>query len=84
MNTSCMDNKPASLLPLTDRQKEVLILVARNYKNEAIAHELSIAVKTVEKHRQSAMDKIEANTGIAVAHWAIAEGLVKPMDILTV
>jgi DNA-binding NarL/FixJ family response regulator len=43
---------------LTDREIEVVQLIAQGFSNKQIAGQLSISVKTVEKHRQGCMDKL--------------------------
>src|SRR6266568_9073589 len=44
---------------LTDREREVLQLIAEGFSNKEIASELGISIKTEEKHRQAAMNKLD-------------------------
>jgi DNA-binding NarL/FixJ family response regulator len=48
--------------PLTPREKQIAEMVARGYANKRIAHELGIALTTVEKHLQQAAQRIEGDT----------------------
>lgn len=49
---------------LSDREREVLELLAHGYTSKAIAREMSLSKKTVDKHRASIMKKLNANTPI--------------------
>jgi len=55
----------------------VLWLICAALPNKAIALELSVSIKTVEKHRQSAMDKLNAHHPIALLRGALAHGLIE-------
>jgi DNA-binding NarL/FixJ family response regulator len=61
---------------LTPREREVLQLVAEGYTNKGIARALQISVKTVEKHRASLMDKLDAHSLAELICKAIRHGLV--------
>lgn len=63
---------------LTSREREVLQLVAEGYTNKAIAEELTISVKTVEKHRANVMSKLEVNDLPALIRKAMKHGLIFP------
>ncbi|MBI2060587.1 MAG: response regulator transcription factor [Nitrospirae bacterium] len=60
---------------LTQREREVLQLVAEGYSNKEMATELSISVKTIEKHRQSVMNKLEIHTIAGLTRYAMERGL---------
>jgi DNA-binding NarL/FixJ family response regulator len=62
---------------LTSREAEVLQLVAEGYANKQIAAELSISIKTVEKHRQQAMNKLNIHDIAGLTRYAIAKGWVE-------
>lgn len=62
---------------LTSREMEVLQLVAEGYVNKEIAAELSISIKTVEKHRQQVMDKLNIHDVAGLTRFAIARGIVE-------
>ena len=62
---------------LTSREAEVLQLVAEGLANKQIAVELSISIKTVEKHRQQAMNKLNIHDVAGLTRYAIAKGWVE-------
>lgn len=66
----------ATLNPLTEREQEVLQLVAEGHTNAAIAQILSISVKTVEKHRANMMTKLDANDLATLIRVAIKRGYI--------
>jgi DNA-binding NarL/FixJ family response regulator len=61
---------------LTQREKEVLKLVAEGHKSKEIADLLCISWKTVEKHRANIMDKLDLHTASSLTAYAIEKGLV--------
>jgi len=63
--------------PLTSRQVQVLQLIAEGYANKQIAAELAISIKTVEKHRQHMMAKLDLHDTAGVTRYAIAAGVVE-------
>lgn len=67
---------PSSLRILTNREKEVLQLVAEGQKGSAIAKLLSISPKTVDKHRANLMRKLKLHNVAALTTFAIQNGLV--------
>jgi DNA-binding NarL/FixJ family response regulator len=62
---------------LTGREAEVLQLVAEGAANKQVAAELSISVKTVEKHRQQLMDKLDIHDTAGLTRYAIATGVIE-------
>jgi DNA-binding NarL/FixJ family response regulator len=62
---------------LTDREREVVKLVAEGYKNREIGECLNISMKTVEKHRANVMKKLDVRGTSALTAYAIEHGLVK-------
>ena len=62
---------------LTSREAEVLQLVAEGLANKQIAAELSISIKTVEKQRQQAMNKLNIHGVAGLTRYAISKGLVE-------
>ena len=61
---------------LTQREREVIKLVAEGYKNREIAEYLSISAKTVEKHRANLMKKLGLRSAADLTAYAIEKGLV--------
>ncbi|HUN54011.1 MAG TPA: response regulator transcription factor [Smithella sp.] len=61
---------------LTSREREILKLVGEGYKNREIADDLCISMKTVEKHRENLMKKLDLHTASALTSYAIEKGLV--------
>jgi len=62
---------------LTTREAEILQLIAEGYANKQIADELSISIKTVEKHRQQLMQKLNIHEVASLTRYAIAKGIVE-------
>jgi len=62
---------------LTSRESEVLQLIAEGFSNKQIAAELSISIKTVEKHRQQVMNKLNIHDVAGLTRYAISKGLVE-------
>ena len=56
--------------PITEREEEVLLTVARGRTNAEIAEELFITVSTVKAHVASLMNKIGARNRVEIAMWA--------------
>jgi DNA-binding NarL/FixJ family response regulator len=61
---------------LTERQREVLQLIAEGRGNKEIATILNVSVKTVEFHRGRIMNKLGMHTVAELIRWAIQSGLV--------
>ena len=62
---------------LTSREAEVLQLVAEGAANKQVAAELGISIKTVEKHRQQLMDKLDIHDTAGLTRHAIATGVIE-------
>ena len=61
---------------LTQREREVLKLLAEGYTNKEIGDLLNISVKTVEKHRANIMQKLNLHNAAALTAFAIDQGMV--------
>jgi two-component system response regulator NreC len=61
---------------LTDREREVLQLIAEGYTNREVAKALFISVKTVEAHRAHIMQKLNIHDVAKLVKYAIQKGLV--------
>jgi len=62
---------------LTSREAEVLQLIAEGFSNKQIAGELNISIKTVEKHRQQVMNKLNIHDVAGLTRYAISKGMVE-------
>jgi DNA-binding NarL/FixJ family response regulator len=62
---------------LTSREAEVLQLIAEGRANKQIASELCISIKTVEKHRQQVMNKLNIHDVAGLTRHAIAKGIIE-------
>jgi DNA-binding NarL/FixJ family response regulator len=62
---------------LTSREAEVLQLIAEGEPNKQIASELCISIKTVEKHRQQVMNKLNIHDIAGLTRYAISKGIVE-------
>ena len=62
---------------LTSREAEVLQLIAEGFSNKQIAAELSISIKTVEKHRQQVMNKLNIHDMAGLTRYAITKGMIE-------
>ncbi|MFN7210030.1 MAG: response regulator [Aggregatilineales bacterium] len=62
---------------LSEREREVLILVARGYTSAEIAERLSLSAKTVETYRSRGMEKLNLRSRAALVQFALAHNLLK-------
>ena len=62
--------------PLSDREREVLTLLARGYTNQEIAKQLFISVRTAETHRAHIMQKLHLASRAELVRYALAEGML--------
>jgi DNA-binding NarL/FixJ family response regulator len=62
---------------LSDREREVMRLIAQGFRTREIAEKLSVSHKTVEKHRTNLMRKLGLRTAAAVAAYAITNGYLR-------
>jgi|APLak6261672720_1056091.scaffolds.fasta_scaffold01195_3 DNA-binding NarL/FixJ family response regulator len=69
---------------LTTRESEVLQLVAEGSANKQVAAALGISIKTVEKHRQHLMDKLNIHDTAGLTRYAIATGVIESSVRLTI
>ncbi len=61
---------------LTDREREVLSLIAQGLSNQEIADQLVISVKTVNRHRENIMTKLDLHSRVELVRYAIEKGLI--------
>jgi two-component system, NarL family, nitrate/nitrite response regulator NarL len=69
-------DKPSNLGRLSQRERQVLILIAGGGSNKEIAHHLDIGVRTIETHRERIMRKLGIRSVAGLTKFAIAHGLV--------
>jgi DNA-binding NarL/FixJ family response regulator len=63
--------------PLSDREREVLRLLALGHTNQEIAQQLFISVRTAETHRAHIMQKLRLSSRAELVRYAIAQGLLE-------
>jgi len=69
---------------LTSRELEVLQLVAEGKANKQVARELGISIKTVEKHRQHLMSKLDLHDTAGLTRYAISAGIIESRVHVTI
>ncbi len=66
--------------PLTQREREILQLLAEGQSSKEIAAHLGVSVKTVETHRRNMMQKLNMRSVAELTKYAIREGLISVED----
>ncbi len=66
---------------LSSRQTEVLQMIAEGKTNKAMAAELGLSVKTVEKYRQQVMDKLKIHDVAGLTRYALSRGIIKEAHV---
>jgi len=69
---------------LTSREMEVLQLIAEGNANKETASELGIGIKTVEKHREHLMEKLDIHDTAGLTRYAISTGIIESSVQLTI
>src|SRR3954449_9759145 len=64
--------------PLSDREREVLRLLALGHTNQEIAKQLFISVRTAETHRAHIMQKLSLQTRAELVRYALEQGMLEP------
>jgi DNA-binding NarL/FixJ family response regulator len=70
------DEAPAPLAPLTDRELEIIRLIAQELSTNAIADTLFISPGTVETHRHNILRKLGVKNSIGIIKYALRHGLI--------
>jgi len=70
--------------PLTSREMAVLQLIAEGKANKETADELGISIKTVEKHRENLMAKLDIHDTAGLTRYAIGAGIIESSVQLTI
>ncbi len=76
-NPSAAGKKKSEGTPLTDREVEVLRLIAEEYSNAEIAERLFISIRTVDTHRRNLLDKLGVKNTAGLVKYAIQRGLLE-------
>lgn len=66
---------------LSEREKDVLIYIAKGLSNKEIADSLCLSVHTVATHRRNISNKLQIHTSVGLAIYAIANNLVDLQDV---
>ena len=73
-----MKTNRRKLIQLSDRECEVLILIAKGATSKEIGGRLGISNKTVEAHRENIRRKLKVNTIAQLVQCAVSLGLITP------
>ena len=68
---------PATIQHLTEREIEILKLIALEYSSNEIAEKLFITISTVETHRRNLFQKLNVKSAIGLTKYALKHGLVE-------
>jgi len=71
------ERRRAEADPLSDREREVLRLLALGHTNQEIAAQLFISVRTAETHRAHIMQKLRLSSRAELVHYALGQGLLE-------
>ena len=77
LKSSAKPDEGSVFCTLTEREREVVQMLAEGKSNKEIANKLSISVKTVETHRATVMRKLDINSIVELVHYAIRNQLVE-------
>jgi DNA-binding NarL/FixJ family response regulator len=73
-----VDAAASALAPLSERERDVLHLLALGYTNQEVAARLFISVRTVDTHRAHIMLKLDLDTRAELVMFALANGVIGP------
>lgn len=68
--------KPPIQSPLSEREREVLRLIAQEYSNGEIADKLFISIRTVDTHRRNLLEKLQVKNTVGLVKYAIEKGII--------
>jgi DNA-binding NarL/FixJ family response regulator len=64
--------------PLTERESEIVKLIAESHTSRQIADLLVISERTVERHRENILEKLDMRDRVELTRYAIRRGLIEP------
>ena len=70
------NNNPSFIQHLTEREIEILRLIAQEFSSNEISDKLCISISTVETHRRNLFQKLEVKSAIGLTKYALKHGLV--------
>jgi len=73
-NPGRIDQSGASL---TDREREVLQMIAEGYSTKGIAEKLGLSIKTIDNHRTNMMRKLDLHNVAAITRFAMQNGMIE-------
>ncbi|MEJ2590037.1 MAG: response regulator transcription factor [Candidatus Thiodiazotropha sp.] len=77
LNTSNISQEPVTRWDtVTQRERQILKLIAEGHTNKSMADYLCISVKTVEKHRANLMKKLDLHNVSALTTYALEKGII--------
>ena len=79
-----IDEKSGVLNSLSRREVETLQLIAEGKANKQIAADLKISIKTVEKHRQNLMNKLDIHDTAGLTRYAVSAGIIDNRERITI
>ena len=71
---------PAPRVDLSEREEEILRLIALGHSNKEIAQRLSLSVKTIEAHKANALEKLGISGRIDIVRYALLRGWLQDSD----
>ena len=77
LNSNSRKDEGSAFRTLTDREREIVQMLAEGMSNKEIAAKLSISIKTVETHRATVMRKLDISSIVELVHYAIRNQLVE-------
>jgi DNA-binding NarL/FixJ family response regulator len=72
------DLAPSGVAMLTERERQVLELIAEGLSSKEIASMLGVSLKTIDSHRSNLMEKLDIHKVSGLVRFAIRAGLVEP------
>lgn len=71
-------NKPVEKITFSDREREIISLICKEFSNKEISETLHLSSRTIEGYREKIMEKMLAKNTAGIVVFAIRHGLFKP------